>query len=165
MRIKHLQVKLRDGVTRITVLFDKNVPDTVVRCGTAAMLGWKASKIGQWVTLANGKREYSRTCYQAPLLTTDGYVRLTEACCVLSIAHIETGRTIKGASGYLPDAEKGTMKVIWEWERVDMVNGRDNMDCQLEQFHGWPKLGFQLEIMGPLGFYTRKDLEELNRRN
>ncbi len=71
MRVKHMQVKLRDGVTRITVLFDKSVPDTVVRCGMVAMLGWKASKIGQWVTSAN--------------------------------------------------AEKGTTKVIWEWEHVDMV--------------------------------------------
>jgi hypothetical protein len=114
MRVKHLQVKLRDGVTCITVLFDKNVPDTVVRCGTAAMLGWKADKAGQWVTSANGKREDSRTWYQALLLTTDGYVKLTGARGVLSIAHIETGRTIKGARGDLPDMEKGTTKVIWE---------------------------------------------------
>jgi hypothetical protein len=123
MRVKHLQVKLRDGVTRITVLFDRNVPDTVVRCGTAAMLGWKAGKAGQWVTTANRKREYSRTRYQVPLFTTEGYVKLIEARGVLSIAHIETGRTIKGASGYLPDMEKGTTKIIWEWERVDMVIG------------------------------------------
>jgi hypothetical protein len=122
------QMKLRNGMTRITVLFDKNVPNTMVRCGTAEMLGWKASKAGQWVTSANGKREYSRTRYQAPLLTTEGYVKLTEACGVLSIAHIETRRTIKGASVDLPDAEKGTTKIIWEWERVDMVIGRDNMN-------------------------------------
>jgi hypothetical protein len=36
------------------------------------MLGWKASKARQWVTSVNEKREYSRTRYQAPLLTTDG---------------------------------------------------------------------------------------------
>jgi hypothetical protein len=30
MRVKHLQMKLRDGMTCITVLFDKNVPDTVI---------------------------------------------------------------------------------------------------------------------------------------
>jgi hypothetical protein len=95
----------------------------------------------------------------------DGYIRLTGARGMLSIAHIETGRTIKGASGDLPDAEKGTAKVIGEWEDVDMVIGRDNMDCKTEQFRGWPKEGFPLEIMGPLEFYTRKDLEELNRRN
>jgi hypothetical protein len=91
--------------------------------------------------------------------------RVTRACSVLSIAQIETGRTIKGASGGLPDMEKGTTKVIWEWERVDMVIGRDNMDCKPEHLLGWPEEGFTLEIMGPLGFYTRKDLEELNRRN
>ncbi len=84
---------------------------------------------------------------------------------MLSIAHIETGRTIKGASGGLPDMEKGTTKVIWEWEHVDMVIGRDNMDCKPEHLLGWPEEGLTLEIMGPLGFYTRKDLEELNRRN
>ncbi len=156
-------MKLRDGVTRITVLFDKNVSDTVVRCKAATMLGWKASKVSQWVTLANGKREYIRSLYQAPLLTTDGYVKLTEAHGVLSIAHIET-RTIKGASGNLPDLEKGTTKVIWEWERVVMVIGRDNRDCKPEQFRGWPELGFPLD-QGPMGFYTRKDLERLNRRN
>jgi hypothetical protein len=61
--------------------------------------------------------------------------------------------------------EKGTTKVIWEWERMDMVIRRLNMDCKPEQFRGWPELGFPLEIMGPLGFYTRKDLEELNKRN
>ena len=38
-RFKHLQVKLQNGMTHITILFDKNVPDTVVRCGAAAMLG------------------------------------------------------------------------------------------------------------------------------
>jgi hypothetical protein len=103
MLVKHLQVKLRDGVTRITVLFNKNVPDTVVQCGGAAMLGWKASKAGQWVTTTNGKREYSRTWYQVPLFTMEGYVRLTGARGMLSLAHIETGRTIKGASGDLPD--------------------------------------------------------------
>jgi hypothetical protein len=104
-------------VTRITVLLDKNVPDTVVRYVAAAVLGWETGKAGQWVTTANGKREYSKTWYQVPLLTTEGYVRVTRACGMLSIAHIETGRTIKGASGGLPDMEKGTTKVIWEWER------------------------------------------------
>ncbi len=83
-------MRLRSGMTRITILFDENVPNTVIRCGTETMLGWKASKAGQWVTSANGKREYSRTRYQAPLLTVDGYVRLTEAHGMLSIAHIET---------------------------------------------------------------------------
>jgi hypothetical protein len=78
---------------------------------------------------------------------------------VLSIAHIETGRSIKGASGGLPDTEKGTTKVIWEWERVDMVIGRDNMGCKPKHLRRWPKEGFPLEIMGPL------DLEELNWRD
>jgi hypothetical protein len=39
------------------------------------------------------------------------------------------------------------------------------MDCKPEKFRRWPKEGFPLEIMGTLGFYTREDLEELNRRN
>ncbi len=90
MRVKHLQVRLRSGMTRITVLFDVNVPNTMIRWGTATMLGWKASKAGQWVTSANGKREYSRTRYHVPLLNVDGYVKLTEAHGMLSIAHIET---------------------------------------------------------------------------
>jgi hypothetical protein len=142
MLVKHLQVKLRDGVTPITVLFEKNVPDTVVQCGVAAMLGWKASKAGQWVTTANGKREYSRTWYQVPLFTMEGYVRLTGAHGVLSIAHIETGRTIKGASGDLPDMEKGTTKVICEWEHVDMV------------------IGHPPDFQQPQGFYQGPDFQQ-----
>jgi hypothetical protein len=47
---------------------------------------------------------------------------------MVSIAFIETGRRIMGASGDLPDTEKGTTKVIWEWVRANMVIGRDNMD-------------------------------------
>jgi hypothetical protein len=39
------------------------------------------------------------------------------------------------------------------------------MNCKPEHLRGWPKEGFPLGILGPLGFYTRKDLEELNRRN
>ncbi len=40
MRVKHLQVRLWSGMTRITVLFDENMLNTVIRCGTATMLGW-----------------------------------------------------------------------------------------------------------------------------
>jgi hypothetical protein len=129
------------------------------------MLGLKTGRAGQWVTAVNGKREHSKTWYQVPLFNMEGYLRLARACGVLRIAHIETGRRIRGASSNLPDAEKGTTKVIWEWERADMVIGQDNVNSKPEHLRGRPKEGFPLEIMGPLGFYTRKDLEELNRRN
>ncbi len=165
MHVKHLQVKPRNGVTRITVLFDKNVPDTVVRCGTAAMLGWKADKAGQWVTSAKGKREYSRTLVPG---TSAHHERLCQADGSARRAEHSSHRDRKDHQRIQwrpPRRGEGATKIIWEWERVDMVIGRDNMDCKLEQFCGWPKLGFPLEIMGPLGFYTRKDREELNRRN
>ncbi len=140
MRVKHLQVRVRDSMARITVLFDKNVPNTVIRYGAAEMLGLKVG----------------RAWYQVPLLNTEGYIRRGHAGC---------GRTVRGTSSDLLDMEKGTRRVTWEWERADMVIGRDNMDCKPEHICGWPREGFPLEIMGPLGFYTRKDLGELNRRN
>jgi hypothetical protein len=106
--------------------------------------------------------------YQVPLLNTEGYTKLIRASGVMSTAYIENGRRIRGASSDLSDVEREATRVTWEWERADMVIERDNMDCKPEHirgWHRWPEEGFPLEIMGPLGFYTRKDLEELNRRN
>jgi hypothetical protein len=39
-----------------------------------------------------------------------------------------------------------------------MVIRQDNKDCMPEHLRRWPEKGFPLEIMGPLGFYTKKDL-------
>ena len=101
-------------MTRITVVFDRNVPDTMIRYGVAAMRSLRTGRAGQWVTTADGKREHRKVWYEVPLLNTEGYVRLTRARGVLDIAHIETGRSVRGASGGLPNTEKGTTKVIWE---------------------------------------------------
>jgi hypothetical protein len=56
------------------------------------------------------KREYSRTLYHVPLLDAEGYVKLTKAKGVQIVAHIETGRTVRGNRGGPPDREKGTTR-------------------------------------------------------
>jgi hypothetical protein len=84
---------------------------------------------------------------------------------VQSTTNIQTGRTVRGIRGNLPDVERGTMRVTWEWERADMDIKRDNPDCKPELIRRWPKEGTPLEVMGPMGLYTRKDLGELNKRN
>ncbi len=164
-RAENLQVKIRCCVTSLKVLFDKSMPDTVIRYGMAVKLGLKIGGTGQWVTTVDGKKEYSRGLYHVPLLGTESYIELVRANVVRSTAHIETGRTVIGIRGDLPDVERGTMRVTWEWECADMVIGRDNPDCQPVLIRGWPKEGTQLEVIGPMGLYTRKDLGEVNRRN
>jgi hypothetical protein len=126
MRVKHLQVRVRDSMTCITVLFDNYVPNTVIRYGAAAKLCLKEGRAGQWVTTADGKREYSEAWYQVPLLNTEGYIRLTRACGVQSIAHIETGRKVRGASGDLPDMERGTTRVTC------VLNGGRSGECSAQ---------------------------------
>jgi hypothetical protein len=164
-RVKHLQVKVGRRMACINVLFDKSVPDMVIRYGAVAMLSLKIGGTGQWVTTVDGKKEYSRGLYQMPLLNMEGYVEPIRVSSVQSTAHIETRRRVRGTHGNLPDVERETMRVTWEQERADMVIGRDNLDCKPELICRWPREGFPLEIMGPMGLYTRKDMGELNRRN
>jgi hypothetical protein len=162
---KSLHVKVGRRVTCLNVLFDKSVPDTMIRYGTAAKVGLRADEYCEWVTTVDGKREYCKGLYCMPLLDAEGYGQLIKANGVRSAAHIETGRTVRGNCGNHSDMERGTTRVTWEWERADMVIGWDNLHCKPELFRGWPKEGTKLEVMRPMGLYTRKDLGEFNRRN
>jgi|688.fasta_scaffold1281615_1 hypothetical protein len=103
--------------------------------------------------------------YNVPLLDPEGYVQMIRTRGVKSTATFETGRTVGGTRDNLSKVERGTTRVTWEWECADMVIGQDNLHCKPEFFRGWPKEGPPLEVMGPAGLYTRKDLGELGRRN
>jgi hypothetical protein len=73
-RGKNLQVKVGSCITGINVLFDRRVPDTVIRYKAAARAGLKAGGRGQWVTSVDGEREYSKGVYTVPVLDLKGRV-------------------------------------------------------------------------------------------
>jgi hypothetical protein len=57
----HLKVKTGGRVLRITALFDKSVPNTVIGYGEATMLDLKGGRASHRVTTADGKKETSYT--------------------------------------------------------------------------------------------------------
>ncbi len=53
---KHLKVKTEGKTLRISVLFDRNVPNTTIGYGAATILGLKGGRTRRWVTTAEGRR-------------------------------------------------------------------------------------------------------------
>jgi hypothetical protein len=103
--------------------------------------------------------------YTVPVLDLKGPVQLIVARGVGCTATTETRRVLGGVRGDPSGAGRGTSRATWEWELVDMIIGRDNLHCKPALLRGWPREGVPLEVIGPAGLYTRKDLGEPGRRN
>ncbi len=158
-------MKTGGRVSRITALFDKSVPNTVIGYGAATMLDLKGGRASHRVTTADGKKETSYAWYNVPLLDGGGRTRQVKASGVVSMARIKTGGRDRGACGDFPG---GTMGSTRGWECAELVIGRDNMDCKPEDirgWRGWPEGGCPLKVAGTPGTYIREGLRGPNKRN
>ncbi len=160
---KYLQMKVGRRITGINVLFNRSVPDTVIRYGAAARAGLRAGRRGQWVTSVEGEREYTKGVHIVPVVDLKGHVQLARD--VECTATTETRGVPGGAQRGLPGAGKETSRVSWEWELTVMIIGRVNRHCKPALLRGCPREGVPLEAVGPAGLYTTKDLEGLGKRN
>jgi hypothetical protein len=59
---KHLKVKTEGQAMRISALFDRNVPNTMIGYGAAAILGLKGGRARRWVATKEGNRGMSFGC-------------------------------------------------------------------------------------------------------
>jgi hypothetical protein len=86
---KHLKVKIKGQEMRISALFDRDVPNTLIGYGAAAILGLKGGRTRRWVTLKEGNRGMSFAWYDVPLQGEDGHVWQIRASGVLRTARVK----------------------------------------------------------------------------
>jgi hypothetical protein len=78
--LKHLKVKTEGQDMRISALFDKDVPNTMIGYGAAAILGLKGSRTRCWVATKEGNRGMSFAWYEVPLKDMNGRVTPKGGC-------------------------------------------------------------------------------------
>ncbi len=162
---KHLKVKTDVRTVRISALFDRNVPNTMIGYGAAAILDLKGGRASHQVTTADRKKEISYAWYNVPLLHVGGHTRQMKASGVVSTAHIKAGGRNGEVYGDPPGGAAGSTR---GWEGVNMIIGRDNMDCKPEDicgWRGWPEGGCPMRGTGNPGDYARMGPGGSNRRN
>jgi hypothetical protein len=162
---KHLKVKVEGQTMRISTLFDRNVPNTMIGYGAAAILGLKSGRARRWVTTKEGNRGMSLAWYDVHLQDMDGPVKLIRASGVLRPAHVKNEGKDGEAYG---DSPGGTTGPAHEWECVDLIVGRDNLGCKPEGTLGWPgrqKGGCPVKSTGDPGDYTKVEAGNSCRRN
>jgi hypothetical protein len=86
---KHLKVKIKGQEMRISALFDRDAPDTLIGYGAAAILGLKGGQARRWVTTKEGNRGMSFAWYDVPLQGEDGRVWQIRASGVLRTARVK----------------------------------------------------------------------------
>ncbi len=100
---KHLKVKIKGQEMRISALFDKDVPNTLIGYGAAAILGLKGGQTRRWVTTKEGNRGMSYAWYDVPLQGGDGRVWQIRASGVLRTARVKNecknGETLGDSPG------------------------------------------------------------------
>jgi hypothetical protein len=162
---KQLKVKIKGQEMRISALFDKDVPNTLIGYGAAAILGLKGGQICRWVTTKEGNRGMSYAWYDVPLQGEDGRVGQIRASGVLRTARVKN----EGMNGEtLGDSPGGITGPAQLWECVDLVIGRDNQDRRPGNTLGWPgrpKGGCPVKGAGDPGDYVKVEDENPGRRN
>ncbi len=162
---KHLKVKVEGQTMRISALFDRNVPNTMIGYGAAAILGLKGGRARRWVTTKEGNRGMSFAWYDVPLQDMDGRVKLIRASGVLRTARVKNEGKDGEAYGDSPGGATGPAQL---WECVDLIVGRDNLGCKPESTLGWPgrpKGGCPVEGAGDSGDYIKAETGNPCRRN
>ncbi len=162
---KHLKVRTEERTLRISALFDTSVPDTTVGYRAAAILGLKGGRACHQVTTADGKNEMSYAWYNVPLLNTGGRTKQVRASGVLSTARIKNGGKNREVYGDPPGEAMGPTP---EWECVDLIIGRDNMDCKpmdVPGWRGWPEGGCLMKGTGNPGDYAKMEAGGSIRKN
>jgi hypothetical protein len=162
---KHLKVKVEGQTMRISALFDRNVQNTMIGYGAAAILGLKSGRARHWVTTKEGNRGMSFAWYDVPLQDMDGRVKLIRASGVLRTARVKNEGKDGEAYG---DSPGGATGPTHEWECVDLIVGRDNLGCKPQGTLGWPgrpKGGCPVKSTGDPGDYTKVEAGNSCRRN
>ncbi len=165
MHFKHLKVRTDGRTLRFSALFDRSVSDTTIGYGAATILGLKGGRACRRVTTADGKKEMSYTWYNVPLLNVGGHVNQVKASGVLSMASVNNGGKNGEVYGDPPGEAAGS---TLEWECVDLIIGRDNMDCKPEDipgWRGWPEGGCLMKGTRNPGDYARMEAGGSIRRN
>ncbi len=150
---KHLKVKVEGQTMRISALFDRSVPNTMIGYGAARILGLKGGRDRRWVTTKEGNRGMSFAWYD--LQDMGGRVKLIRASGVLRTARVKN----KGKDGEAyGDSLGGATGPAHEWECVDLIVDRDNLDCKPEGTLDWtgrPKGGCPVKSTGDPGGYVK----------
>jgi hypothetical protein len=103
--------------------------------------------------------------YDVPLQDMGGRVKLIRASSVLRTARDKNEGKDGEAYG---DSPRGATGPAREWECVDLIVGRDNLDCKPEGTLGWPgrpKGGCPVKSTGDPGDYTKVEAGNPCRRN
>jgi hypothetical protein len=162
---KHLKVKTEGQAMRISALFDRNVPNTMIGYGAAAILGLKGGRTRRWVATKEGNRGMSFAWYDVPLQDMDARVKLVGASGVLRTARVKNEGKDGEAYGDSPGGATGPAQL---WECVDLIVGRDNLGCRPESTLGWPgrpKGGCPVKGTGDPGDYIKVEAGNPGRRN
>ena len=141
------------------------MPDTTIGYGAATILGLKGSRTRRWVTTAEGNQGLSYAWYDVPLQDVGGHAKQVKASGVLRMARVKNEGKDGKAYGDSPGGATGPAR---EWECIDLVIGRDNMDCKPEGtlgWHGWPKGGYLVKSTGDPGDYARAEARDPSRKN
>ncbi len=94
-----------------------------------------------------------------------GHIKQVKASGVLSTARIKNGGKNGEVYGDPPGEAAGSTR---EWECVNLIIGRDNMDCKPEGipgWRGWPEGGYLMRGTGNPGEYARMGPGGSNGRN
>ncbi len=158
-------MKTEGRTLRISVLFDRSVPNIMIGYGAATILGLKGGRTRRWVTTAEGNQGLSYAWYNVPLQDMGGHAKLMKASGVLRTARVKNEGEDRDAYGDSPGGATGPAR---EWECIDLVVGRDNLDCKPEGilgWPGWPKGGYLVKGTGDQGDYARVEARNPCRKN
>ncbi len=109
---------------RISALFDKDVLNTMIGYGAAAILSLKGGRTRRWVATKEGNRGMSFAWYEVPLKDMNGRVKLVRASGVLRTARVKNEG--KNGEAY-DDSPGGATGPAQLWECVNLIIGRDNL--------------------------------------
>ena len=97
---------------RISALFNKGAPDTLIGYGAAAILGLKGGRARRLVTTEGGSLGMSYAWYDVPLQDEDGRVRQVRAYGVLRTARVKNEGKNGEALGDSPGGATGPAQ-LW----------------------------------------------------
>jgi hypothetical protein len=89
LSFKHLKVKVKGQEMRISALFNRGTPDTLIGYGAAAILGLKGGQTRRLVTTEEGSPRMSYAWYDVPLQDESGRVWQVRANGVLRTARVK----------------------------------------------------------------------------
>jgi hypothetical protein len=164
--LKHLKVKTKPQEMRISALFNKGAPDTLIGYGAATILGLKGGRARRLVTTEGGSLGMSYAWYDVPLQDENGRVWQIRASGVLRTARVKNEGKNGEALGDSPGGVTGPAQL---WECVDLIIGRDNQDRRPENTLGWPgkrpRGGYPVRGTGDPGDYIKVKTENPGPRN